>query len=47
MPCMVAMLSFVALLTIFTYFWFHIIPMMWHSVTPAFPLFIPPRNAAC
>lgn len=47
LPCMIAVLPSVALLTIFTYFWFHATPMMWHYVTPAFPLFIPPRNAAC
>ena len=46
MPCMTAVLPFAAWLIIFTYFWFHITPVVWHYVTPAFPLFIPPRNAA-
>ena len=46
-PCIIAVLPFVAWLTIFTYFWLHITPVMWHYITPAFPLFIPPRNAAC
>ena len=45
MPCMMAVLPFVALLIIFTYSWFPGIPLVWHYVTPAFPLFIPPRNA--
>jgi hypothetical protein len=47
MPCMMALLPLVALLTIFTYFGFHTTPVMWHYVTRVFPLFKPPRNAAC
>jgi hypothetical protein len=47
MHCMMAVLPFVAVLIIFTYSWFPITSVMWHYVTPAFPLFIPPRNAAC
>jgi hypothetical protein len=43
---MVAVLPCVALLIIFTYSWFPPTPLVWHYVTPAFPLFIPPRNAA-
>ena len=46
-PCLLAILPFVALLIIFTYFWFHSTPIIWHDVTLAFPLFIPPRDAAC
>ena len=46
-PCLSAILPFVALLILLTYFRFHITPVMRHYVTPAFPLFIPPRNAAC
>jgi hypothetical protein len=46
MPCMTALLPFVALLIIFTYSWFHTTPVMCHCVIPVFPLFIPPRNAA-
>lgn len=45
-PCIVAVLPLVAWLTIFTYFWLHITPVMQHYVTPAFSLFIPPRNTA-
>ena len=45
--CLLAILPVVALLIILTSFWFHITPVMWHYVAPAFPLFIPPRNAAC
>lgn len=46
-PCLLAILPFVVLLIILTYFWFHVTPVIWHYVIPPFPLFIPPRNAAC
>ena len=46
-PCVEAILPVVALLIILTPCWFHITPVMWHYVTHDFPLFIPPRSAAC
>jgi H+/Cl- antiporter ClcA len=45
-PCLLAILPFVALLLIFTYVWCHIAGVIWHQVIVAFPLFIPPRHAA-
>ena len=45
-PCLLAILPCVALLIIFTHFWCSIIPVIWYYVIVAFPLFIPPRNAA-
>ena len=45
-PCLLAILPFLLLLIIFTYFWCHIAGVIWHQVIVAFPLFLPPRNAA-
>jgi hypothetical protein len=45
-PCLLAILPFVALLIIFIYVWCPLTPVIRHHVIVAFPLFIPPRNAA-
>jgi hypothetical protein len=45
-PCLLAVLPLGAWLTIFAYFGFYTTPLRWHCAVSAFPLFIPPRNAA-
>ena len=45
-PCLLAILPFVALLIIFIYVWCPLTPVRGHHVIVASPLFIPPRNAA-
>ena len=45
--CLLAILPFVALLILLTYFWFHITPVMRHYVTLLFHCSYLPRNAAC